>query len=196
MIWLIMAGWLYAVVGLIVGFFLFAFYTIHSERCDECVFGKDIPNWERATKLAKFGVVFSLGSAITWPIAVLYTTFLAWPATWFERWFAKPKDTSIQSIMRAWYKRNRKKGWQMHVTHADMMKGENNITVQIWHSNPTANIKISNDKCELEWRLPSHKFEGDWRRKAISPSDPKFFDTISQFMDDVSSGKQHSREDL
>lgn len=184
MFWLLLIGWGYAVSGLIVGFFLFAFYTIHAERCDNCVFGTDIPNWKTGTLLAKVGVILSLGSVLTWPLAILYSLFVAWPATKFERWFAKPKDNSIQSIVRAWYKRNRTKGWQIHLNMSDNLEIQK-LTVQIYHSIPTASIRVSDEKCELEWRSA----EGQWIHRSVSPSDPQFFNRLMNFMNAVSAGK-------
>ena len=190
--WLLMIGWGYAVLGLVSGFFLFAFYTIHTERCDNCVFGRDVPNWRSATILAKIGVVLSIGSVFTWPLAVLYTLFVAWPSTKFERWFAKPKDNSIQSIVRAWYKRNRRRGWQIHVDLEDSVGNKRRqTTVQIYHNKPSAHIKISDEKCELEWRRedPVKSTDGKWLHRTISPSNPQFFDTLTKFMSDISASE-------
>lgn len=190
-------GWAYAVVGLVVGFLLFAFYVIHSERCDKCVFGWDIADWKNATLLARIGVVLSIGSAITWPLAVLYTTIVAFPCIICERLFAKADENTLQSIVRAWYKRNRRRGWQIHVSDDSTSMGtkkKKKVNIQIYHSNPTASIKVSDDKCELEWNRSTFTGtkddENKWARKSLPPGNPEFFPLLKKFMKDVSAGRE------
>jgi uncharacterized membrane protein YciS (DUF1049 family) len=196
MMTLFLIGWAYAVVGLVAGFLLFAFYVIHAERCDRCVFGYDIADWKKATLLSKIGVVFSIGSAITWPLAILYTLFVALPALACEKLFARAEDNSLQSIVRAWYKRNRKKGWQIHISDDESGKKKRKVTVQIYHSDPTASIKISDDKCELEWNRgtfsPSPKTDAvaNWVRRSLSPGNPEFFNLLKKFMKDINAGRE------
>lgn len=190
---LFLIGWAYAVVGLVAGFLLFAFYIIHAERCDRCVFGYDVADWKKATLLARIGVVLSIGSAITWPLAVLYTLFVALPALACERLFAQAEDDSLQSIVRAWYKRNRRRGWQIHISDDSNNKKKKKVTVQIYHSTPTASIKISDDKCELEWNqqtFGSTKETAKWVRRTLSPGNPEFFLLMKKFMKDVSEGRE------
>lgn len=193
---LFLIGWVYAVVGLVVGFLLFAFYVIHAERCDKCVFGYDIADWKKATLLARIGVILSIGSAITWPLGLLYTLFVALPALAYERLFAQSEDDSLQSIIRAWYKRNRMKGWQIHVSDEESSKKKRKVTVQIYHSSPTASIKVEDDKCELEWNRGSFVKDVDphakdkWVRKTLSPGNPEFFNLLKKFMKDINKGQE------
>ena len=200
MMTLFLSGWAYAVVGLVVGFLLFAFYVIHAERCDKCVFGHDIADWKQATLLARIGVVLSIGSAITWPLAVVYTLVVSLPAILYERFFAQADDNTIQSIVRAWYKRNRRRGWQIHVSEEAAKMKRSKLNIQIYHSSPTASIKVSDDKCELEWNRSTFKDavienkknqdNNSWARRSLSPGNPEFFSLLKKFMKDVSAGRE------
>lgn len=185
--WLCLAGYGYAVIGILFVFTTAVILMRHLDKCDNCIFGTEWPfeNFASANLSSKAIVIISYFSVVTWPLTVLMliAIFIAFK---FEKWFAKPVDLKLQSLVRAWLKRNKKPYWTTQI-------GSGGDYVEHYFIGKSIAAKVVIEKNVRLLLLDRYGAYDDKpiQETHLSAADPLLFKKIKDFINNVSKTYEH-----
>ena len=171
-------GWLYCLVGLLSGIGVFAWLLWHTEKCDRCVFGRDIMDkWSTTAFSVKLALLMCIISVVIWPVGVIYAILILLPQVTFERLVMRPVSMSSCDVIRAWYKCHPKRGWQLFAS-------EEYVDIHITDKDGARIATVKSDVGSPSVKLTYNKVD-----RQLSMSDPKFFNSLGEFMRTVSKNR-------
>lgn len=192
--WLFLGGYGYAIIGILFTFVVAVVLMRHTDRCDNCIFGNDSPfeGFATATLGSKVIVIIAYHSILIWPITILML-FVMMLIIKYERWFAKPEDLRLTSLVRAWLKQNGKSNWTTQISpdgnNVEHYFVGKTVAARIITTN-TSSFTANPIKFVLLNRYGAYD-DAPIQETQVSAADPLLFKKIKDFINNVSETYEH-----